>query len=97
MNMTITRNIVTCIDNGDSCDGRPRVLGGFPTPEEAKAYVENDIKDAIDEATDDEGYCPYTIDDDFMGYHNSDDMGCTYNIEAVEFELTDEEEYATKL
>ena len=96
--MSITRHIVTCIDRGDSCDGRPRVLGTYETAEEAKAYVENDIKDTIDEATDDDGFCPWEIDDDFMGYHDSvDEHGCTYNIEAIEIELTEGEEYSAKI
>ena len=85
---TITRYIVTGIDTGDSCDGRARVLGAFATKEEAKAYVENDIKDTIDEATDDDGFCPWEIDDDFMGYHDScDQNGCMYNIEAIEIKV----------
>lgn len=49
--MNIERYIVTVVDTGDSCDSKARVLGAFNTYDEAKNYVESDIKDTVDTYT----------------------------------------------
>ena len=45
------RWIVTAVDHdtNGNCDGKARVLGVFKTHEEAKNYVDEDIKEWIDQ------------------------------------------------
>lgn len=89
--MKISKVVVSAIDIGDSCDGKPRVLFITDKMEEAQAYVRNDMEDYIDEATDDNGSCAYDqIDFNKMFVKNGDYQGCEWNIETITHEIPDE-------
>jgi len=81
--------VVSAVDSGETCDGKPRVLLLTEKEEEAKAYVENDMKDYVDNATDDNGNCIYdVVDFDKMSIHTNDfSFGCEWNIETVDLEV----------
>lgn len=51
MKRTVVMYAVTAIDNGDSCDGRPRCLGVFKTRSEAVKYIEADIENYEDKGS----------------------------------------------
>ena len=80
------RFIVTAVDHdiNGNCDGKARVLGVFKTREEAKNYVDEDIREWIDEHAD-EGYvCDFDKMSAWYDYGDSD--RCEWNIEEIEFD-----------
>lgn len=40
---SVTRYIVTCVDNGECCDGKPQVLRVCKSLKSARSFVESDI------------------------------------------------------
>ena len=88
--MSITRYIVTCVDRGESCDGRARVLKICTSKEEAQQYVRADIQEYHE---DDERINGVKVERDFdrMEASLDNDTGCTWNIEEKQIELTDKE------
>ena len=74
--------IVTAVDSGDTCDGKARVLAVCSTREEAKAFVQADIEEWVDERA---GEC-VEVDFDKMSAHYvySNGNGCEWNIEEVD-------------
>lgn len=89
----IDRFIVSAIDYGDSCDGKARILFCSQFEDEAKAYVENDIKDYIDNNSDDDGNCCYIADFGKMKITDKDNEnnGCEWNIEKISIEISIDE------
>lgn len=92
--MKITRFLVTVTDydeNGN-CNGKPRLLETFTNEEDAYAFMMNDMQEFIDSHTDDEGNCPFVIDDEKYDIHDEDyQNGCDYAVMPVEVELSDAE------
>lgn len=78
------RWIVTCVDCGETCDGKARTLGVFREREEARAFVRNDIEKWADDRAGDN----VVVDFDKMTASYGDcaraDNGCEWNIEEVE-------------
>lgn len=76
--------IVTAVDYGDSCDGKARTLGTFKTYDEAKAYVDEDIRHWGDDTI----RCGQNVECDFdkmSAWDNDDDtIRCEWNIEEIE-------------
>ena len=79
----IERYVVTVVDNGESCDGRARVLGCFKTEDEAKAYVRNDMENVRNYMAG----CIENCDFDEMTIISENDDARCWNIEKVEIEL----------
>lgn len=84
------RWIVTCVDWGETCDGKARTLGVFKEREEARALVRNDIEHWADQNAGEN----IQVDFDKMNvYHmsgidpNAYGAGCEWNIEEVEIPL----------
>jgi isoleucyl-tRNA synthetase len=79
------RWIVTCVDCGETCDGKARTLGVFKEREEARAFVRNDIERWADDHAG-EGI---EVDFDKMSatYDYDTDNGCEWNIEEVEIPM----------
>ena len=78
------RWIVTAVDHDidGNCDGKARVLGVFKTREEAKNYVNEDIKEWIDQRADVGCKCNF---DKMAAWYNYDSaQRCEWNIEEVE-------------
>lgn len=80
------RWIVTVVDYSDSSDGKARTLGLFKTYDEAKAYVDEDMKDYVDANGEEDDF-----DIDFSKMSISladcdieDCCGCEWNIEEVD-------------
>ena len=74
------RWIVTAVDH--DTDGKARVLGAFKTHEEAKNYVDEDIKEWIDQWAGEGCECDF---DKMAAWYNYDDsQWCEWNIEEVE-------------
>ena len=74
--------IVTAVDYGDSCDGKARVLGAFKNYDEAKNYVDEDIKEWIDMRADEDCECDFNT---MAVWSDCDDsIRCEWNIEEVE-------------
>lgn len=96
--MKITRYIMTVVDFGQNgqCSGKAQILGSFKTEDEAKAYIDEDMRDFIDDNTnvdEDTGiaYCDYIIDVEAMSIHDEAYAnGCEYNIEAININVDDE-------
>ena len=75
--------IVTCVDYGESCDGKARVLKACDTKEEAEAYIRNDMEDYMDDHAN-EGLIA-NFDKWSVGYDfETDSKGCEWNAEEVE-------------
>ena len=76
--------IVTCVDYGETCDGKARVLQICKSKEEAKAYVKNDIENWADDRAGEN----IRVDFGKMSarYVECDD-GCEWNIEESEFDV----------
>lgn len=79
------RWIVTCVDCGETCDGKARTLGVFKEREEARAFVRNDIERWADDHAG-EGI---EVDFDKMSatYDYDTGNGCEWNIEEVEIPM----------
>lgn len=74
--------IATCVDHGETCDGKARVLDVCTSKEEAVAVVRNDMEKWADDRAG-EGV---EVDFDKMSAHydyNSDE-GCEWNVEEAE-------------
>lgn len=71
--------IATYVDSGETCDGKPRVLGVYSSKEEAQADVRADIKRWIGDLGDDEVEVS-------LGrmYARRGACGCEWNIEEAE-------------
>lgn len=92
--MHITRYIASYIsfDPDGQCDGKPRILGTYATEEEAREVVLEDMRNFIDEETDDEGHCSYVMDDVKLSVHDIDFAnGLDYSVNEIEIELTEDE------
>lgn len=74
--------IVTVVDYNDSCDGKARVLGAFKTHEEAKTYVDEDIREWIDARADEGVRCDFDMMRTWC--YDNIDIRCEWNIEEVE-------------
>ena len=76
--------IVTAVDSGETCDGKARVLEVCNTREEAKAFIQADIEEWVNERA---GEC-VEVDFDKMSAHYAynNDNGCEWNIEEVDIE-----------
>lgn len=88
--MNVKLWIATCVDHGETCDGKARVLDVCKSKAEAEAAVRNDIeKWADDRATED-----IYVDFDAMaaGYNGNADEGCEWNIEERLLNVTEEDE-----
>ena len=88
--MTTKIWIVTYVDNGETCDGKARVLDVCKSKEEAKAAVRNDIEQWADLHAGQNVH----VDFDKMsaGYNDSTDNSGEWNIEAYWFGVTEEDE-----
>ena len=80
------RWIVTVVnyDTDGNCDGKARVLGVFKTREEAKNYVDEDIREWVDNNTGDICGCECDFDEMSAWYDYDDTERCEWNIEEVE-------------
>jgi hypothetical protein len=78
---------VSCIDIGDSCDGKPRVLKIFQTRQRAKNYVKKDM----DNVKSSSHYDIVNYDKMYLYENDSFQHGCEWNIEeiALEFDVID--------
>jgi len=74
MARTVERYIVTYVDvdRDGQCDGKPKIGAICKTEEEAKAWIQNDIQQYIDEHTSDEGACEFIADFGKMNVHTHD-------------------------
>lgn len=82
--------IATCVDYGETCDGKARVLDICTSREEAAAVVRNDIE----KWADDRAGMPIVVDFDKMSakydwktLDNTD--GCEWNISEIDVDLAD--------
>ena len=78
--------IVTCVDYGETCDGKARALQICKSKEEATAYVNNDIENWADD------HAGENITVDFgklSARYVECDNGCEWNIEEVEIDVGD--------
>lgn len=82
--------IATCVDYGETCDGKARVLDVCTSKEEAVAVVRNDIE----KWADDRAGMPIVVDFDKMSakydwktLDNTD--GCEWNISEHTFDSAD--------
>lgn len=76
--MTMELWIATYVDYGETCDGKPRVLGVYTSKEEAETAVRNDIE----KWADDHAGMPIIVDFDKMSAMTCNDTdGCEWNIE----------------
>lgn len=66
--------VVTYIDSGETCDGKPRCAGVYKTRQEAEAYVKSDIESYSDMG--------YDVDYDSM---SCEEAQCEWNIEEINF------------
>ena len=84
--------IVTAVDNGETCDGKARVLDTCKSKEEAEALVRADIEKWADDRAG-EGV---EVDFDKMSAHYdyNSDVGCEWNIEECLIDVTEEDEQA---
>ena len=91
------RWIATAVDHDTdgNCDGKARVLGAFNTYEEAKNYVNEDIKEWIDQRAD-EG-CECDFDKMAAWYDYDSSQRCEWNIEEVDFVMPFKVEAAEKV
>lgn len=92
--MSIMKFIVTYVDTDQDgqCDGKARIATVVSTKEEAKAWVDNDIQEYIDNHTSDNGHCDFVADFDRMRVSDSDQRNYVeWNIESVEILLNDSE------
>ena len=80
------RWIVTAADHdtAGNCDGKARVLGAFKTREEAKNYVDEDIKEWIDQRADEGCECDFNKMAAWYNYDSSQRR--EWNIEEVEID-----------
>lgn len=87
--MTTKIWIVTYVDNGETCDGKARVLDVCKSKEEAAATVRNDIEQWCDNHAGEN----YTVDFDRMRTYFSENCdGCEWNIEERTLDITEEDE-----
>ena len=84
--------IATYVDVGETCDGKPRVLEVCKSKEEAVAAVRNDIEKWADDHAAENVY----VDFDAMavGYKDSTDNGCEWNIEERVLDIAEEDDQA---
>ena len=75
-----------CNSTDGEGDGKARVLGVFKTREEAKNYVDEDIKEWIDQRAD-EG-CECDFDKMAAWYDYDSSQRCEWNIEEVDFAMS---------
>lgn len=78
------RFIVTAVDHdtNGNCDGKALVLGMFKTQEEAKIYVEEDIREWIDRHAAGEFMCDFNKMSAWYVYDEA--YRCEWNISEVE-------------
>lgn len=69
--------IVTCVDVGDTCDGKSRVLKVCSTKKEAKQYIEDDMNDYVFNGT------KCVIDPVNMSVWQDNNNGCEWNLEEI--------------
>lgn len=78
--------IATYVDNGETCDGKPGVLGVYGSEEKAVAAVNDDIKTWADEHVGEN----VKIDFDKMSAYYAtydDDVGCEWEIEEIDLPI----------
>lgn len=78
--------IVTAVDHDadGNCDGKARVLGAFKSYDEAKNYVDEDIREWVDRNTDELRGCGCSFAE-MAAWHDYDDLNrCEWNIEEVD-------------
>jgi hypothetical protein len=71
--------VVSCVDIGDSCDGKPRVLKILQTRDLAKEYVKKDM----DNVKSSSHYDIINYDKMFLYENDSYQHGCEWNIEEI--------------
>ena len=83
MNQNKNRYIVVYTETSDSCDGKARELGNYPTREDAEKAILDDMECYIQSFTENE----YISENDFelIDYDNwevmvDDDCGCSWSI-----------------
>lgn len=81
------RWIVSSIETGETCDGKPRVLAICTTKDEAKAYVQNDIEEWIDRNATEGVEADFDKMRAWFDYDTND--GCDWNIEEIEIPIPD--------
>lgn len=76
--------IATCVDRGETCDGKARVLKACATEEEAR----NEVRADIEKWADDRAGENVVVDFDKMSASYGDrlraDDGCEWNVEEAE-------------
>ncbi|MCR4715884.1 MAG: hypothetical protein K5656_01765 [Lachnospiraceae bacterium] len=77
--------VVIYTDFGDTCDGFARVLGTYPTKEEAKKEIERDIF-----TYDKNGEYERTVDQDDRVLLGDEEDGCQWQILKIESEVNNE-------
>ena len=82
------RWIVTVVnyESECNCNGKARVLGVFKTREEAKNYVDEDIREWVDSNTGDICGCECDFDEMSAWYDYDGSQRCEWNIEEVEID-----------
>lgn len=78
--------IVTAVDHDadGNCDGKARVLGAFKSYDEARNYVNEDIKEWVDRNTDELHSCGCSFAE-MAAWHDYDDLNrCEWNITEME-------------
>lgn len=78
--------VATYVDVGDSCDGKARTLGVFPTEELAKEEVEKDMAHHIDAMVNERrDMSSAKIDANGMSIYVDDYHGCEWNVEEIDY------------
>jgi hypothetical protein len=74
--------IATYVDNGETCDGKPRILATATS----KEVIRNKVKADIEQWADDRAGEDIEVDFDRMSAHYNYDTinGCEWNIEEIE-------------
>ena len=75
------RFAVTAVDYGDTCDGKARILFFGKTREEAKSFVDEDIKSWADERAGEN--IEVNFEKMSASYRENSSAGCEWNIERV--------------
>ena len=76
--------IVTAVNSGKTCDGKARVLAVCNTREEAKAFVQADIEEWVNEQAGAGEYVEVDFDKMSAHYAYNNDNRCEWNIEEVD-------------
>ena len=83
--MKIKLWIATYVENGETCDGKARVLSICKTKEEAEALVHSDIEKWRNDHADEGVEVDFNKMSAWYDYDTSD--GCEWNIEEREVEI----------